>query len=312
MAAAGEELVSARQAVSTLLPLAVQASGGMRADEDRHDYLARVRQLAVDLWLETSAESETVRRVAELAACRTFPAVLLGVRIEPSTTRAVLTLRSWGPDGDRQEEIRTDRTDDPRGVQTLELARGLVGHRVTVYKLEEAGRSRHLRYRCAKHLVDLGPATTPDPDPAAAAVPGQPPPAGPPGAGGSGAGGSGVGGSGVGRPTAGDAAPSPDPVAPRRTVAAPAAGTPPTAAPPPAPAGVPISQARRELLLAIGGDEEYRAAALHGIMQRAATDAAGTVLNVDLLRMLAARTPGRDTAAGRKILADYRASAPAG
>src|SRR5215203_4572206 len=172
MPTGADELADARQAVTTLLPLAVQASGGMRPGEDRPNYLNRVRQLAVDLWLETSAESETVRRVAELAACRTFPAVLLGVRIEPSTTRAVLTLRSWGPDGERQEEIRTDRADDPRGVQTLELARGLVGHRVTVYKLEETGRSPRLRYRCAKHLVDLGPAA-PDPDQAPAPAPAQ-------------------------------------------------------------------------------------------------------------------------------------------
>src|SRR5215207_8972889 len=72
-----DELAGAKQAVATLLPLAVQASGGIRPGEDRHDYLTRVRQLAVDLWLETTAESETVRRIAELAACRTFPAVLL-------------------------------------------------------------------------------------------------------------------------------------------------------------------------------------------------------------------------------------------
>jgi len=75
---------------------------------------------------------------------------------------------------------------------------------------------------------------------------------------------------------------------------------------------LPIAQARHELLQAIDGDEEYRAAAVHGIMQRATTDGAGTVLNVGLLRMLAARTPGPHTAAGQRILAGYRASAPAG
>lgn len=283
MPVAGEDLAGARQAVGTLLPLAVQAAGGMRPDEDRHTYLARVRQLAVDLWLETSAESETVRRIAELAACRTFPAVLLGVRVEPSTTRGVLTLRSWGPEGERQEEIRTDRTDDPRGVQTLELARGLVGHRVTVYKLEEPGRSAYQRYRCAKHLVDLGPAdpTPADPSPAeptpvvaTAVVPTavepatrvRRPPTGQPGA---------------AQPPATDGGPAPTPTAaaaaaarrsarrrpePARRVEAPGAGEthpggePATAPDEPAAGGVAIERARAELLAAIGGDEEFRAA----------------------------------------------------
>jgi hypothetical protein len=360
---AGEDLAAARQEVSTLLPLAVHAAGGMRPDEDRHDYLARVRQLAVDLWLESTAESETVRRIAELSACRTFPAVLLGVRVEASTTRAVLTLRSWGPDGERQEEIRTDRTDDPRGVRTLELARGLIGHRVTVYKLEEPGRSAYQRYRCAKHLVDLGPA---DPAPVDPAPPGPADPAfaGAAGSGPAGRPPTGYEPAGAGRPgpagtdaarargtgpiVARPAPTHPAPTQPATTPAAvapvgpvpsgggpvdagsagPGAGVVPAArrtrrpvpyvvpaAPaasarvpePPATApGVPMEQARLELLALIEGDEDYREAALHGILRRAATDDTGGVLNIALLRMLAERTPGPGTAAGRKILAGYR------
>jgi hypothetical protein len=52
--------------------------------------------------------------------------------------------------------IRTDRTDGPAGRALWETARTLIGHRVAIYKHMETRADPNKKYRCAKHIVDLG------------------------------------------------------------------------------------------------------------------------------------------------------------
>jgi hypothetical protein len=146
-----------------LLPLAVQGVGPMRQGETQGQYLERVRGLAVDLWIESGPRAELTRRLAELMSSQVFVGILTAVEIEQSSTRAVLTLAVTKDGESAEETIRTDRTDGPAGRALWESAKGLIGHRVAIYKHMETRADPNKKYRCAKHIVDLGPAEdTPD------------------------------------------------------------------------------------------------------------------------------------------------------
>ncbi|MGC9666220.1 hypothetical protein ACNTMW_06630 [Planosporangium sp. 12N6] len=249
-----------------LLPLAVQAAGPMRDHEDQGRYLERVRALAVDLWIESGPRSELARRLAELTNAQVFVGVLADVTIEASSTRAMLTL-TVVRDGEATEEmIRTDRTDGPAGRALWETARTLTGHRVAIYKHMETRADPNKKYRCAKHIVDLGPADdTGDAGP-------TPTGAAPTRAGSTGA-----------------THPVPRIVAPRVPGSDPADAR---------------AEVMRALERAGHGDPAYRQAACAGIMDRA-TAANGTVTNLDVLLRLARTTPPADSPAGRMISSRY-------
>jgi hypothetical protein len=163
-----------------LLPLAVQGVGPMRDNETQGQYMERVRVLAIDLWIESGPKAELTRRLAELMDSQVFVGVLTAVEIEQSSTRAMLTL-TVTKDGESVEEmIRTDRTDGPAGRALWETATVLIGHRVAVYKHMETRNDPNKKYRCAKHVVDLGVADdmseeTPVASVAARSIPAAPP-----------------------------------------------------------------------------------------------------------------------------------------
>ena len=94
-----------------------------------------------------------LRRVERLAAATKFPAALLGVTIEDTSTRGILRLRNVSGD---LEVIRTDRGDADAAV--IAHARALVGRRVLVCKDMEGLASHPMhKVRGAVHLMDLGP-----------------------------------------------------------------------------------------------------------------------------------------------------------
>ncbi|HEV7899628.1 MAG TPA: hypothetical protein VGP31_17480 [Planosporangium sp.] len=139
-----------------LLPLAVQGAGPLRDAESHGQYMERVRALAIDLWIESSPRAELTRRLGELMNSQVFVGVLNDVEIEASSTRAMLTL-TVTKDGEAADEmIRTDRTDGPAGRALWETAKTLIGHRVAIYKHMETRSDPNKKYRCAKHIVDLG------------------------------------------------------------------------------------------------------------------------------------------------------------
>jgi hypothetical protein len=252
-----------------LLPLAVQGVGPMRDDETQGQYMERVRGLAIDLWIESGPRAELTRRLAELMNSQVFVGILTAVEIEQSSTRAMLTL-AVTKDGESVEEmIRTDRTDGPAGRALWETAKGLIGHRVAIYKHMESRADPNKKYRCAKHVVDLGVA-----DDAAEDTP-LTPPAGPRAA---------------ARPApTWTTQPGPRVISQRR----PAGG---------------LADSRTEVMAALEraghSDPGYREAASAGIMDRVAVDG-DEVTNLDVLLHLARTTPPADSAAGRMISQRY-------
>jgi hypothetical protein len=159
-----------------LLPVAVQGVGPLRDSETHGQYMERVRALAIDLWIESGPRSELARRLAELMSAQVFVGILTAVEIEPSSTRAILTLTVIKDGESAEETIRTDRTDGPAGRALWEVAKALVGHRVAIYKQMETRADPNKKYRCAKHIVDLGAAD--DPEEATGARPADGGPAG--------------------------------------------------------------------------------------------------------------------------------------
>jgi hypothetical protein len=252
-----------------LLPLAVQGVGPMRADETQGQYMERVRGLAIDLWIESGPKAELTRRLAELMNSQVFVGTLTAVEIEQSSTRAMLTL-TVTRDGESVEEmIRTDRTDGPTGRALWETAKGLIGHRVAIYKHMETRADPNKKYRCAKHIVDLGVA-----DDVAEEIPAAPP----------------------ARPTAA-ARPAPTWTAQssHRVINQRRQGS-------------SLADSRNEVMTVLEraghSDPGYREAASAGIMDRASIDGAD-VTNLDMLLHLARTTPPADSAAGRMISQRY-------
>ncbi|GAA1797726.1 hypothetical protein HC028_14215 [Planosporangium flavigriseum] len=257
-----------------LLPLAVQGVGPMRDGEPQSQYMERVRALAIDLWIESGPRAELTRRLAELMNSQVFVGVLTAVEIEHSSTRAMLTL-TVPRDGEPADEmIRTDRTDGPTGRALWETAKRLIGHRVAVYKHMETRTDPNKKYRCAKHIVDLGPADDATDDQFVSAPPARPAP--------------------TPVPTRSGPAPASQPVRPR-IVSQRSQGN-------------SIADARSEVLAVLEraghADPGYREAACAGIMDRAAVDGAA-VTNLDTLLHLARTTPPADSAAGRMISQRY-------
>jgi hypothetical protein len=254
-----------------LLPLAVQGIGPMRDDESQGQYMERVRGLAIDLWIESGPRAELTRRLAELMNSQVFVGVLTAVEIEQSSTRAMLTL-AVTRDGESVEEmIRTDRTDGPAGRALWETAKGLVGHRVAIYKHMETRTDPNKKYRCAKHIVDLGLADDTGED-LVVAAPARPAPV-----------------PVAARPTPTMRPASPRVVTQRRQ-------------------GSALPDARDEVMVVLEraghSDPGYREAACAGIMDRASVSD-GEVTNLDVLLHLARTTPPADSAAGRMISQRY-------
>lgn len=136
-----------------LVVAAAQAAGPCPPGEEPQ-WQARVRALAVDLFVLGDVVARDLQR---LGAATKFPATLLAVTVEDTSTRGVLQLRNVSGE---LEVIRTDRGDSDAGAAMIARAQNLVGRRVLVYKEMEALASnpKH-KARVAVHLMDLGPET---------------------------------------------------------------------------------------------------------------------------------------------------------
>ncbi|MFD7262667.1 hypothetical protein [Streptomyces sp. NPDC059874] len=138
----------------SLVVAAAQAAGPCAVGEESA-WQARVRALAVDLFVLGDVVARDIQR---LGAATRFPATLLGVTVEESSTRGVLLLRNVS--GELEPAIRTDRGDTDAGAAMIARAQALVGRRVLVYKEMEALASNPMhKARVVVHLMDLGPET---------------------------------------------------------------------------------------------------------------------------------------------------------
>ncbi|MGP3691239.1 hypothetical protein ACTVZO_42380 [Streptomyces sp. IBSNAI002] len=138
----------------SLVLAAAQAAGPCPVGEESA-WQTRVRALSVDLFVLGDVVARDVQR---LSAATRFPATLLAVTVEESSTRGVLLLRNVS--GELEPAIRTDRGDTDAGAAMIARAQALVGRRVLVYKEMEALASNPMhKARVVVHLMDLGPET---------------------------------------------------------------------------------------------------------------------------------------------------------
>jgi len=90
-----------------------------------------------------------------------FVGTIVGVAKETSSKRGLVTVHTGTERENRdlpagQEQVRTDRTDNPDGQAIARLAQRLVGHRVVLYVELEAIRGGSTKVRVVRHLEDKG------------------------------------------------------------------------------------------------------------------------------------------------------------
>ena len=142
-------------ATRTQIVLAAVGAAGPKGD-DAAEWTARVRDNAVSIAVMLGDNSSVSQALDKfLAAGKPFPATILGGKREARSTRVVVQFMN--KDGE-VEAIRTDRTDTPEGLAMSNIVRGLVGHKVLVWKeLEEmGGGAAGRKVRILRHVEDLG------------------------------------------------------------------------------------------------------------------------------------------------------------
>lgn len=134
---------------------AVGSAGPVGADKAEWNAVVAEQAVTIAVMLgENSAVSKALEKFGN--AEKPFPAVILGGSKEQSSTRVVV--RFTNKDGE-QETIRTDRTDSPEGLAMSNIVRGLVGHKVLIWKeIEISGGSgpNAKKFRVLRHIEDLG------------------------------------------------------------------------------------------------------------------------------------------------------------
>lgn len=151
-------------ALTTNIIISAAAAAGDPSDPN---YQVKVAGAAIDIAAMANPKSGIADAVTKaLLADQVFPAVLVGLDKEASSTRGLLSFRTTPseryPDG--IEPGRTERTDSPAGRAVALKARGLIGHRVLAYRVQEkmgtGASAKSVRVIVA--LVDLGPAEDKD------------------------------------------------------------------------------------------------------------------------------------------------------
>lgn len=146
--------------LTTQIIVSAAAAAGDPSDKD---YQVRVAMAALGLAALANPKSGIADAVTKaLTADSVFPAVLVGLEKEASSTRGLLSFRTKPSDRypDGIEPGRTERTDNPAGRAVAIQARELIGHKVLVYRVQEqmgtGASAKSVRIIAA--LVDLGPA----------------------------------------------------------------------------------------------------------------------------------------------------------
>lgn len=136
----------------------VLAAVGAAGPSSTPDWEVQVAMAAARITAMLSEGSMISRAIEQVDASVSFPATILGVEIEKSSKRAVLTLRTRpsdrNPDG--VEKARTERYDHPLGREMARRARSLTGHRVVVSIERESTSDGQRKVRVVRHLEDLG------------------------------------------------------------------------------------------------------------------------------------------------------------
>ncbi|MDA8355649.1 MAG: hypothetical protein M0Z95_04985 [Actinomycetota bacterium] len=135
---------------------AVGAAGPV--GDDRPGWLDRVSDLAAEITVLCSDRSRVARRVQGIANSKVFTATIVGGKLEPSSTRGVVNLRTKATEQhpDSIEQARTTRTDNPDGAAMWARLKQLKGHRVVVWVEVQEYNGGQGKVRVVQHVEDLG------------------------------------------------------------------------------------------------------------------------------------------------------------
>lgn len=123
------------------------------------NYQVKIAAAALDIAALANPRSGLAEQVAKVLETEfIFPATVVGVKKEASSTRGLVYLRTKPSEryADGIEPGRTERTDNPAGRAIARKAVGLIGHNVLVYRVNEKAGANSVRV--IVNLIDLGPA----------------------------------------------------------------------------------------------------------------------------------------------------------
>ncbi len=101
------------------------------------------------------------KAIGDSADGKVFVGTVVHVTKEASSKRGIVTLHTGTERENKdlpagQENVRTERTDNPDGQAIARLATRLIGHRVTVYIELEPYKNGQQKVRVLRHVEDLG------------------------------------------------------------------------------------------------------------------------------------------------------------
>jgi len=139
---------------------AVAATGPDNGPDERGlTWPQRVAESAGRIAAMLDPHSEVSRAIGQVEMAKVFPATVVDVRREASSTRAIVTLRTKVSDRhpDGVETARSERTDDPLGLAMARRLTALRGHRVMLWvELQQMSTNTDRRVRIIRHVEDLG------------------------------------------------------------------------------------------------------------------------------------------------------------
>jgi hypothetical protein len=139
-----------------IIVAAVIASGPQ--GDDPGEWRTRLGATIASITAMMDPDSDAMRIIDSVAGAKIFPATIVKVEKEKSSTRGLVSLKTRpsdrNPDG--VESARTERTDSERGRAMARRLRALIGHKVLVYIDLQKMASGSSTVRVIAHVEDLG------------------------------------------------------------------------------------------------------------------------------------------------------------
>jgi hypothetical protein len=139
-----------------IVTAAVAAVGAV--GDDQAGWQGRVDEMIARLTAMCAETSPAARLIEQVERSKTFTATIVGGKIERSSTRVVVTLKTRPSERNPEgiEEARTERTDTPAGKAMSQRLRCLKGHRVVIWVEVEQIPGSDRRVRVVRHVEDMG------------------------------------------------------------------------------------------------------------------------------------------------------------
>jgi len=122
-------------------------AGPQGSDSDVKRHTERIATYLIDGSLPMSAFAAAEQKAQNTSQLKSFPATIIGIDKENTSTRAVLFLRTkpseHHPNG--QETVRTERTDSDAGRNDALTLQSLIGHKVFIHVAVERTGTNNVR-----------------------------------------------------------------------------------------------------------------------------------------------------------------------